>query len=156
MAKEIERKFLFDPKQWDWKGTPVEMVQAYLVIMPDKIVRVRIAGKNASLTIKGNLSGITRDEFEYEIPVNDARELLKMCQYPPVEKTRYISEIDNMTWEIDVFHGANEGLFVAEIELDSEEEEIKIPNWIISEVSTDEQYYNFNLAINPYSTWHRN
>jgi adenylate cyclase len=153
MAKEIERKFLIDINRWDGSGTPIEMVQAYLVIQPDKIVRVRIANDKAYLTIKGNLQGITRDEFEYEIPVGDAREMLKMCLYTPVEKTRYVSTIEGKTWEIDIFHGKNEGLFVAEIELDSEEEEVALPDWILTEVSTDERYYNFMLSINPYSTW---
>lgn len=153
MAKEIERKFLIDINRWDGSGTPIEMVQAYLVIQPDKIVRVRIANDKAYLTIKGNLQGITRDEFEYEIPVDDAREMLKMCLYTPVEKTRYVSTIEGKTWEIDIFHGKNEGLFVAEIELDSEEEEVALPDWILTEVSTDERYYNFMLSINPYSTW---
>jgi adenylate cyclase len=153
MAKEIERKFLIDINKWDWSGTPVEMVQAYLVIQPDKIVRVRIAADKAFLTIKGNQSGITRDEFEYEIPVVDAQELLKMCLYNPVEKTRYVSEIEGKIWEIDIFKGMNNGLFVAEIELDSEEEEVNLPHWITEEVSSNEKYYNFNLSVNPFSTW---
>jgi len=153
MAKEIERKFLIDTNRWNWRGIPIEMVQAYLVIQPDKIVRVRIAGDNAFLTIKGNQTGITRDEFEYEIPVDDARELLKMCIYNPVEKTRYIYEIEGKIWEIDVFHGKNQGLYVAEIELEFDDELVKLPNWVTEEVSTDEKYYNFNLSINPFSTW---
>lgn len=153
MAKEIERKFVIDPEKWDWKGTPIGMTQAYLAIMDDKIVRIRIAGENAFITIKGNLKGITRNEYEYAIPVEDAREMLTMCQYTPVEKTRYITELEGKIWEIDVFHGSNKGLFVAEIELEYEDEEFKLPDWIIEEVSVDERYYNFNLAINPWSTW---
>jgi adenylate cyclase len=153
MAKEIERKFLIDVEKWERKGTPVEMIQAYLVILPDKIVRVRIAGKRAWLTIKGNTQGITRDEFEYSIPVDDANDLLKMCEDYRVEKTRYIQKIDGKKWEIDIFHGKNEGLIVAEIELDSESEVIDIPNWVSREVSMDEKYFNFNLATNPFSTW---
>jgi adenylate cyclase len=153
MAKEIERKFLIDVEKWGRKGTPVEMIQAYLVILPDKIIRVRIAGEGAWLTIKGNTQGITRDEFEYSIPVDDANDLLKMCEDYRVEKTRYVQKIDGKKWEIDVFHGKNEGLIVAELELDSEDDVIVLPEWIICEVSTDEKYYNFNLAIAPFSTW---
>lgn len=153
MAKEIERKFLIDVEKWGMQGSPVEMVQAYLVILPDKIIRIRRAGEKAYLTIKGNTQGITRDEFEYSIPVDDAIELLKMCGDYRVEKTRYIHELNGKKWEIDVFHGKNEGLIVAEIELHSEDEMIELPEWIIREVSLEEKYYNFNLATKPYSTW---
>jgi len=153
MAKEIERKFLIDVEKWGKKGAPVEMIQAYLVILPDKIVRIRIAGEKAFLTIKGNSTGITRDEFEYPIPVADAGELLKMCIDHRVEKTRYNQYINGKKWEIDVFHGANDGLIVAEIELNSETEDLELPDWILSEVSDDERYFNFNLAVKPFSTW---
>lgn len=153
MAKEIERKFLIDVEKWGKKGAPVEMIQAYLVILPDKIVRIRIAGEKAFLTIKGNSTGITRDEFEYPIPVDDAGELLKMCDDYRVEKTRYNQHINGKKWEIDVFHGANDGLIVAEIELNSETEDLELPDWILSEVSDDERYFNFNLAVKPFSTW---
>jgi len=153
MAKEIERKFLIDVEKWGRRGTPVEMVQAYLAILPDKIVRIRISGEKAHLTIKGNTQGITRDEYEYQIPIEDAYELLKMgCDYR-VEKTRYIQFINKKKWEIDVFHGANEGLTVAEIELEDENEMVELPEWISCEVSTDERYYNFNLATKPFSSW---
>jgi adenylate cyclase len=153
MAKEIERKFLIDIEKWGMQGSPIEMVQAYLVILPDKIIRIRKTEEKAFLTIKGNTQGITRDEFEYSIPVDDAIELLKMCGDYRVEKTRYIHELNGKKWEIDVFHGKNEGLIVAEIELLSEEETIELPEWIIREVSMEEKYYNFNLATKPYSTW---
>lgn len=153
MAKEIERKFIIDPKKWDKKGTPVAITQAYLAIDNDKIVRIRIAGEKAYITIKGKQTGITRDEFEYPIPVADARQMLGLCMYNSVEKTRYITEIDHKTWEIDVFHGKNEGLYIAEIELHSENELVNLPDWIVAEVSTDERYFNFNLSINPYCTW---
>jgi len=153
MAKEIERKYLIDVEKWGMQGTPIAMVQAYLVVLPDKTVRIRRAGEKAFITIKGNRQGITRDEFEYSIPVVDAIELLKLCGDFSVEKTRYIQEVNGKKWEIDVFHGKNEGLIVAEIELHSEEESIKLPEWIIREVSLEEKYFNFNLATKPYSTW---
>jgi adenylate cyclase len=153
MAKEIERKFLVDAELWGRKGIPVEMVQSYLVAIPGKVIRVRIAGDRAYLTIKGNLEGITRDEFEYSIPVNDALELLKMGGEFRIEKTRYIQQINDKKWEIDVFKGDNSGLIVAEIELESENETIVLPEWVIGEVSSDERYFNFNLAQNPFSKW---
>jgi adenylate cyclase len=124
-----------------------------LVILPDKVIRIRIAGLKAFLTIKGNSQGITRDEFEYSIPVDDANELLKMCGGLQVIKTRYIQYIHGKKWEIDVFHDKNEGLIIAEIELESENETIELPEWIIFEVSDDERYFNFNLALKPFSVW---
>jgi adenylate cyclase len=153
MAKEIERKFLIDVEKWGRQGSPVEMVQAYLVILHDKVIRVRIAGEEAYLTIKGNLKGISRDEFEYSIPVDDAIELLKMGGELRIEKTRYIQHINGKKWEVDVFKGNNNGLVIAEIELESENETIELPDWAIFEVSNDKRYFNFNLAQNPYSTW---
>ena len=153
MAKEIERKYLIDVERWGKRGIPVEMVQVYLAILPDRVIRVRIAGEKAYLTIKGNKHGITRDEFEYSIPADDAKELLKIGGEYRVEKTRYILEIKGKKWEIDVFHGKNDGLIVAEIELGSEDETIELPEWIIREVSDDERYSNYNLALKPYLTW---
>jgi adenylate cyclase len=153
MAKEIERKFLIDPQKWDWKGIPVNIIQAYLLITPEKVIRIRIAGEKAFLTIKGNPSRITRDEFEYAIPIDDAREMLKLCQYSPVEKTRYIVDFESKKWEVDIFLGKNKGLFLAEIEMNSEEEIISLPPWIITDVSNNQQYYNSSLAKNPFSEW---
>lgn len=153
MAKEIERKFLIDAEKWAKQGNPVEMCQGYLAINGDKIIRVRIAGNNAFITIKGNLQGISRDEFEYEIPVDDARQLMNLCEGNPVEKTRYNYLFAGKMWEIDLFHGANNGLIVAEIELNSEDEPFEKPSWIGEEVSTDSKYYNFNLSQNPFTNW---
>jgi len=153
MAKEIERKFLIDADKWAKQGNPVEMCQGYLAISGDKIIRVRIAGNNAYITIKGNLQGISRDEFEYEIPVDDARQLMNLCEGNPVEKTRYKYLFAGKMWEIDLFHGANNGLIVAEIELSSEDEPFEKPDWIGEEVSTDTKYFNFNLSQNPFANW---
>ena len=153
MAKEIERKFLIDAEKWAKQGNPVEMCQGYLAINGDKIIRVRIAGNNAFITIKGNLQGISRDEFEYEIPVDDARQLMNLCEGNPVEKTRYNYLFAGKMWEIDLFHGANNGLIVAEIELNSEDEPFEKPSWIGEEVSTESKYYNFNLSQNPFTNW---
>lgn len=153
MAKEIERKFLVDKNIWNNVGKPFEMIQAYLMIEGDKVIRVRIKEDKAYITIKGNLQGITRDEFEYEIPVDDAKKIMQMRIGAIIAKTRYISEIGGKIWEVDVFKGENEGLIVAEIELESEDEEFKRPEWILDEVSTDVRYYNFNLTKNPFSRW---
>lgn len=153
MAKEIERKFLVDTNLWDRSGKQVKMKQAYLTIEGDKVIRVRVANDKAFLTIKGNLSGITRDEFEYQIPVEDALVMLEMKTGSVVAKTRYISEFEGKIWEVDVFEGDNFGLIIAEIELESENEQFEKPQWALDEVSTDVKYYNFNLATNPYSNW---
>lgn len=153
MAKEIERKFMVDMDKWDRRGKQIKMEQAYLMIDGHKVVRVRIANDKAFLTIKGNLSGITRDEFEYEIPVNDARQMMSLRMGAIVQKTRYVSEFNQKTWEVDVFEGENFGLIVAEIELESEDEKFEKPLWALDEVSSDERFYNFNLSRNPYSKW---
>ena len=155
MAKEIERKFLVDANKWGKTGTPVKIEQAYLVTEPDKVIRVRIKGEHAFLTIKGNLNGITRDEFEYEIPVHDALQLMEMRTGALVSKTRFVEIIDNKTWETDVFEGENQGLIVAEIELENENEAFNPPPWTTLEVSTDVRYYNFNLSKNPFSKWNK-
>jgi adenylate cyclase len=153
MAKEIERKFLVDRKKWGKTGNPVKMQQAYIVIENNIVVRVRIAGKKAFLTIKGNLQGISRDEFEYEIPVSDAVQLFDMRIGSLISKTRYYEQINGKTWETDVFEGDNSGLIVAEIELEEENEVFEKPLWISKEVSTDQRYFNFNLSQTPYSKW---
>jgi adenylate cyclase len=153
MAKEIERKYLIDIEKWEKGGIELKMKQAYLMIEGDKVVRVRISNEKALLTIKGNLSGITRDEFEYEIPVEDANQLMKMSIGNVVSKTRYLQKYAGKLWEIDVFEGDNFGLIVAEIELENETESFDIPIWAKEEVSTDSRYYNFNLSRNPFSNW---
>jgi CYTH domain-containing protein len=117
-------------------------------------VRVRIAGDRAFLTLKGATTGITRLEFEYEIPVGDADTLLtELCQAPLIEKTRYRIPIGNHTWEVDEFWGDNAGLIVAEVELKSADEPIELPAWVGQEVSNDPRYYNANLVQHPYCTW---
>ena len=105
------------------------------------------------LTIKGATQGISREEWEYPIPVKDAQELLELCDQPLIEKYRYRIPFDNMLWELDVFIGANQGLVVAEIELESEHQVFAKPDWIGAEVSDDARYLNSNLQRQPYSTW---
>jgi adenylate cyclase len=153
MAKEIERKFLVDLKSWKKEGECIPMQQAYISVNNGNVVRVRIAGENAFLTIKGNLSGITRDEFEYNIPLDDARQMMKMGEGYPVIKKRYIEKAGEKIWEVDVFERENEGLVVAEIELTHENETFEKPEWLHEEVSNDPRYFNFNLSKTPYSEW---
>jgi adenylate cyclase len=156
MGVEIERKFLVDAKKWQQatkpKGTPYR--QGYLLNEDLRTVRIRVAGEKAFITIKGATSGISRSEFEYEIPVADAVEMLTGLKTPGIEKTRYRITFKDKLWEIDEFLGDNEGLIVAEIELDSEDETFELPDWIKSEVSDDSKYYNSNLSKNPFKNWH--
>ncbi|MGB0993196.1 MAG: CYTH domain-containing protein [Akkermansiaceae bacterium] len=151
MAIEIERKFLVVgefPRE-----ECVEMVQGYLCREIERTVRVRIEGRRAVITVKGRGSGISRPEFEYEVPVEDAREMLQLADGPLVEKTRYYHRVGNHTWEIDVFKGENVGLIVAEIELQSEDEAFESPSWLGAEVSGDGRYANSSLSKLPFSKW---
>ncbi|WP_159520046.1 CYTH domain-containing protein [Sunxiuqinia indica] len=153
MAIEIERKFLINEALLQEPVKKISMVQAYLQTDPDRTIRVRIADEAAYLTIKGRGNGISRPEFEYEIPVDDAEELLKLAVYPPVEKDRFHIVVNNRTWEVDFFKGANKGLFLAELELDAENESFEMPVWITKEVTGQEKYHNSYLAKYPFSTW---
>jgi CYTH domain-containing protein len=154
MGHEIERKFLVDLERWAPRDGGVHLVQGYLSSHPDRTVRVRIAGPTAKLTIKGRTTGVTRVEMEYEIPIADARVMLDgMCERPLIDKHRFTERVGGKTWEVDVFHGDNDGLVVAEIELASEDEEFEQPDWVGAEVSDDPRYYNANLLKRPFSTW---
>lgn len=153
MGAEIERKYLVDTARWTPRGPGTPYRQGYLSSHPERVVRVRIAGERAFLTIKGKTAGITRVEHEYSIPVPDAAELLGMCEAPLVEKTRHVEEHGGQTWEIDIFHGVNHGLVMAEIELESETQRVEVPPWAVREVSDDPRYYNSNLIARPYTTW---
>ncbi len=119
----------------------------------DRAVRIRIAGENAWITVKGRTQGITRAEFEYQIPVNDARDLLEMCLPSVIDKTRHRIAFGGHVWEIDVFHGANEGLVLAEVELEDESVQPDLPPWLGEEVSHDVRYFNVNLAVKPFNTF---
>ncbi|WP_340112303.1 CYTH domain-containing protein [Maribellus mangrovi] len=150
---EIERKFLVDTHKW-WPTTRGEkIIQGYLSTDKKRVVRVRVKGEKAFITIKGETKGITRTELEYEIPAEDASVLLKMCVDHPIEKIRYLEEIQGKVWEVDVFKNQNDGLVLAEIELQDEHEEIVLPDWILSEVSNDKRYFNAWLAQHPFATW---
>ena len=154
MAVEIERKFLL--KNDSWRDSVVRshvLKQGYLASSPLPTVRVRTSDDKAFLTIKGRTEGISRVEFEYEIPSEEALEMLKLSAQQPIEKTRYIVEVNGHTWEIDVFEGSNAGLVLAEVELDSEDEKVELPDWIDFEVTHDPRYYNSALSKTPFSTW---
>jgi len=151
--KEIERKYLVHLDLFEPIKEGVEISQGYLNTAKERVVRVRTKGDKAFLTIKGKVEGITRSEFEYEIPYDDAKALLKLCEPHLIEKVRHHIEYKKMLWEIDVFKGINEGLVVAEIELKSEEQTFEKPDWVGKEITQDFRYYNNNLTRNPYTLW---
>ena len=154
MATEIERKFLVVDDAWRARTTGTAFRQGYLSTVKERTVRVRAAGDLGYLTIKGITVGAVRSEFEYEIPLADADQLLDdLCERPLIEKTRYEIEAGGFTWEIDVFGGVNEGLIVAEVELDSEGQQIVLPEWVGAEVTNDPRYFNSNLIAHPFSEW---
>lgn len=152
MGIEIERKFLVVGQAWR-QANPLRLSQAYLNRDKARTVRVRIAGEQAFLTIKGANVGAARAEFEYEIPLADAEQLLVLADGPPVEKYRHLVEHKGLLWEVDEFLGENSGLVVAEVELASEAQSIELPDWVGKEVTQDVRYFNSNLAAHPFSQW---
>ncbi|MES2439209.1 MAG: CYTH domain-containing protein [Verrucomicrobiota bacterium] len=153
MPSEIERKFIVADDSWRDGSPGVRISQGYLSQDPERTVRVRIGGENAWLTIKGRTQGITRAEFEYAIPVAEARELLGLCLPSVIDKTRHKVSFGGHVWEIDVFHGDNDGLVIAEVELADESVSPELPPWIGEEVSSDARYFNSCLAARPYANW---
>jgi len=154
MAKEIERKFLVTSSEYRDLAEPIVFRQGYISRVPGKIVRVRMAGEQGFITIKGISSGYERDEFEYEIPTSDAAQILeKFCEKPLIEKTRRTITHDSKIWIVDEFEGENEGLVVAEIELKSTDETFEKPDWLGCEVTSNPRYYNSHLVVNPYKDW---
>jgi len=152
--KEIERKFLVRDLSFKVGVEGVLYRQGYISQTKESVVRVRIAGDEGYLTIKTKTIGITRNEFEYKIPLEDAKQLLdSVCEKPLIEKVRYMVSDQGNTWEVDEFLGDNEGLIIAEIELENEHQEIAKPSWIGDEVSHDPRYYNSNLVKNPFKYW---
>ena len=148
MALEIERKFLVDKEKTSaLKLSDGEKIfQGYLSTDKNKTVRVRTKGNKGFLTIKTANTGIVRNEFEYEIPIADAEELLKICEPYTLKKIRYKIEYSNHTWEVDFFLGRHEGLILAEVELSSPEEVVDFPDWLDKEVSDNPKYFNSNLV----------
>jgi len=155
MSQEIERKFLVKGDFKQYAVSYTRITQGYLSSVPERIVRVRINGDQGYITIKGvsNLSGMSRYEWEKEIPENEARELLTLCEPGIIDKTRYLVKEGKFVFEVDEFYGDNKDLLVAEVELSSEEEIFEKPEWLGEEVTGDKRYYNSKLAKNPYSHW---
>lgn len=153
MALEIERKYLIDITKLDLKNG-CDIKQGYIQTVDNTVVRVRIKGDKAYLTIKGENVGATRLEFEYPIAIDEAEEMLeKLCSKQIIDKTRYEIQIGADTWEIDIFYGDNEGLVIAELELEKEDYKISLPSWIKEEVTGNIKYYNNQLIQNPYKNW---
>lgn len=155
MGYEIERKFLVkgDYKSESFTSFPIR--QGYLSLTGTGIVRVRVKGEQAYITVKSaHVEGvITRNEWEYEIPVEDAKEMLQLCGQGVVDKTRYLVKVGSHLFEVDEFHGENEGLLIAEVELDREDEPFEKPGWLGEEVTGNVRYYNSFLSIHPYKEW---
>ncbi|WP_444930762.1 CYTH domain-containing protein [Microbulbifer sp. SSSA002] len=154
MAKEVERKFLVDPQIVAELSDGVRISQGYINTADKTVVRARVKGDLAYLTLKGESRGMTCSEFEYEIPMDDARSIIdELCRGNTVDKTRYEIQYGKHLWEVDVFHGENEGLIVAEVELTSEAEAVDLPAWAVEEVTGQVRYFNSSLLNEPYSTW---
>ena len=164
MGTEIERKYLVKPAAWRSQKELLQSqtpdigkryCQGYIPTSNGTTVRLRIVGEQGYLTIKSKSIGHTRAEFEYPIPAQDARQMLeKLCLKPWIDKYRYKVQVDNLTWEIDEFLGENEGLIIAEVELENVNQEINLPSWIDKEVN-DKKYFNSYLVKHPYSQWER-
>lgn len=155
MGVEVERKYLVDGDSWRAAVTQsTRIVQGYLADTGPAVVRVRVRGEHAYLTIKGTSNGISRSEFEYEIPVDDALDMLgELSSGPVIDKVRHLVPVGRHTWEVDVFAGDNAPLIMAEVELSAPDEQFEHPGWLGREVSDDQRFYNVNLARDPYSRW---
>ncbi len=156
MANEIERKFLVTAEEFKKQASKeTRITQGYISSVPERTVRVRIKGKSGFITIKGigNDSGASRFEWEKEIPVTEVDDLLKICEPGVIDKTRYEVKAGKHTFEVDEFYGDNQGLVVAEVELENENEEFEKPSWLGVEVTGDVKYYNSMLMKNPFTKW---
>lgn len=154
MAIEIERKFLVRGEGWRRQARGSHYRQGYLTVDPERTVRVRVAGEKAFLTIKGKSHGMSRSEFEYPIPFDEAIEMLEsLCHKPLIEKFRYQVCYRGHRWEVDEFEGDNQGLILAEVELARIDEEVELPPWADREVTDDPRYYNASLSRNPFCNW---
>lgn len=154
MGQEIEKKFLLKNDNWKGRVEGIRYRQGYLNVQKGCTVRVRTMGPKGVITIKGPAVNGVRPEYEYEIPVTDANEMLdQLCRQPLIEKVRYKIPYEGFIWEVDEFFGLNQGLVVAEIELEAVGQEFTIPEWIGNEVTDDPKYYNANLVLNPYRNW---
>jgi adenylate cyclase len=155
MGVEVERKFLVVDDSWRSAVTSqTRIVQGYIAQTRTATVRVRVKGDRGFITLKGNSVGISRSEFEYEIPADDARALLdELVQGPVIDKVRHLVPVEGHDWEVDVFAGENAPLVMAEVELEHSEKDFVRPDWAGRDVSEDQRYFNVNLARDPYSKW---
>jgi CYTH domain-containing protein len=154
MAIAIEHKYLVRRELWQPLTAGIPYRQGYLSSVKERAVRVRIAGEQAFLTVKGPATGLARLEFEYAIPLADATAMLdQLCEKPLIDKTRHRQEFAGRVWEIDVFHGVNVGLIVAEVEVENTRAVIQAPQWVGADVSADARYFDGNLQAHPYTTW---
>ena len=154
MGKEIERKFLVVGDAWRALAKGTAYRQGYLSTVKERTVRVRTIDDKGFLTVKGINVGATRVEYEYEIPAADANEMLNdLCEQPIIEKHRYKIADNGLVWEVDEFGGVNQGLIVAEVELDSEAQSFEKPTWIGEEIADDPRYFNSNLIAHPFTQW---
>lgn len=154
MGREIERRFLVTGEAWRDLGPGCAFRQGFLSTVKERVVRVRVAGERATLTIKGVTRGIAKVEFEYPIPLEDAQYLLDhLCIQPIIEKVRHGIEYAGLYWEVDEFLGENAGLVLAEVELQSEDQAVILPPWVGREISDDPRYFNSSLAEHPYRHW---
>ncbi len=154
MPKEIERKFLVKDDSWRSPDPGKRYRQGYLSTVKERTVRVRTAGDKGFITVKGISTGATRSEYEYEIPLADANEMLdQLCERPLIEKTRCRIPFAGLVWEVDEFDGDNLGLITAEVELKDEKQAVSIPDWVGEEVTGDSRYFNANIVAQPFSRW---
>jgi len=154
MGIEIERKFVVISDDWKNQVTGNTIRQGYLSTSPDRVVRIRIVNQKAWITVKSSSDGLVRNEWEYPIPADDAKAMLEnLCIQPVIEKIRYRIPYEGMMWDLDVFYGENEGLLIAEIELESENQPFALPAWAGKEVTHNRLYHNNHLAQYPYRAW---
>ena len=155
MATEIERKFLVRDDGWMAHVSESHRIaQGYLALTGKSAIRVRIKGDDhAFLTIKSAEKGISRSEFDFPIPIADAEALFPLCEGAVIDKVRYLVPVEDVTFEVDVFSGANDGLTIAEVELESEEQTVPVPEWLGEEVSGDPRYFNAALSRHPFCEW---
>ena len=151
---EIERKFLLKDDSWRLSAVGKKYHQGYLSSNKERTVRIRTIDDRGYLTIKGIAKGAVRVEYEYEIPATEARAMLEdLCEKPLIEKIRYKIKHHGLVWEVDEFYGENQGLIMAEVELDFKDQKFEKPEWIGAEVTGDSKYFNSNLIHHPYSQW---
>jgi CYTH domain-containing protein len=153
MPLEIERKYLVTSDAYKAGAKSVEITQVYLTIQDNLAIRVRIEEHHASIAIKSKISERVNREYEYNIPLDEARSLMNLSQHSAITKTRHLVDYKNHLWEVDEFHEDNQGLVVAEIELEDENEVFEKPDWLDNEVTSDYRYMNSNLSKSPYKTW---